>query len=756
MHWLPPPSSRQYERKLLSLVVSSAALFSVPTFGGQNIVVDQEHPFTGSGNGNYTFVSGEDRSDNVITITSYESLAVQNRLYGVRPNEGDALNNRMVINSQTQWFEGSAIVGTYVTKGSAVNNRVVLNSGIYSFTYDNGITGAKVSQGKSANGNVVEINEQTIIAGGSVRGAEVNNLTGIVSKNGILINGGYFSETEPLTANASIYGAFIDRSTASVVENFVEINGGTLDTKEIAAVNIHSGSPTEIKNNVVFINGGTFTSGSIYGVKGVGSKSTSGNGVIINGGQFEGTVNIYASDGAYSTNHDDFIEVNANDQMNLSNVRLYGSIYSPDNTLRINNANNLRIRSINRFDKLELGAIVWQTESPAVSIATDAQFKSISINSQNGFILEENQKISVGDSMTLVRSEVGYGFFSDLELTEEASDTVYTQANVARKISGNIIVTNEGNDIDYVVKNVELAEQTILLGENRAVTVAFLNEGSDAALKALEVPDELRGFALFAVAEGAASEYNVNDTLKINGWHFAAGLHGTADIADSGRLRAALYFENGTGNYRTFNSFNEEFFRGDGEVSYTGAGLAARYMWNNGWYAEGAIRVGSLKTEMSQAVRNARGNLLGYDSESFYWGGHLGLGRVLENESMKLDLYTRLYLTEVNGDSFNLGGDAFEFGDVSSKRFRIGSRIESIGWGLYFGAAYEREFDGEASMTAAGLNAPAESLKGNSFMGELGWKHRMTTIPFSVDLKAMGWTGERAGISGQMYLTYEF
>ena len=110
----------------------------------------------------------------------------------------------------------------------------------------------------------------------------------------------------------------------------------------------------------------------------------------------------------------------------------------------------------------------------------------------------------------------------------------------------------------------------------------------------------------------------------------------------------------------------------------------------------------------------------------------------------------------MDGDSFNLGGDKFEFGDISSQRLRLGSRIESIDWGVYFGAAYEREFDGEATMTAAGMNAPVESLKGNSFMGELGWKHQMTMVPLSVDLKATGWTGERSGVSGQLYLAYEF
>lgn len=147
---------------------------------------------------------------------------------------------------------------------------------------------------------------------------------------------------------------------------------------------------------------------------------------------------------------------------------------------------------------------------------------------------------------------------------------------------------------------------------------------------------------------------------------------------------------------------------------------------------------------------------MGYDAESFYWGGNLGFGHLFENDSIKLDLYSRFYWTEVDGDSFSLDGDSSEFRDISRRRVRIGSRIESFDWGVYFRTAYEHEFDGDASMTAAGIRAPIEALKGNSFMGELGGKYQMTKLPFLLDLKAAGWSGEQARISGQTRLAYEF
>lgn len=159
---------------------------------------------------------------------------------------------------------------------------------------------------------------------------------------------------------------------------------------------------------------------------------------------------------------------------------------------------------------------------------------------------------------------------------------------------------------------------------------------------------------------------------------------------------------------------------------------------------------------MNRAVRSAQGELLGYDSSSFYWGGHVGLGKILTNDTMKMNLYSRFYWTEVKGDSCSLGGDNFHFDDVSSRRVRVGSRVESKNLGLYLGAAYEYEFDGDAKMTVAGMQAPTESLEGSSFMGEVGWTKTLASIPLTIDTRVNGWTGERSGISGQMFFSYEF
>ena len=204
------------------------------------------------------------------------------------------------------------------------------------------------------------------------------------------------------------------------------------------------------------------------------------------------------------------------------------------------------------------------------------------------------------------------------------------------------------------------------------------------------------------------------------------------------------------------NSFNGETFSGSGDLNYRGGGLAVRYRLASDFYVEGSVRAGELKTEMDRAVRASSGELLGYSLRSFYWGAHAGLGQILENDASTLDLYGRIYHTEVDGENFNLGGDRFVFGDVKSTRTRIGAKIRSKAWGIYAGAAAEYEFDGDAKMTAADLDAPTESLKGLSMMGEVGWSWAPDTSPWALDVRVGGWGGARRGVVGQAYCAYRF
>ena len=111
----------------------------------------------------------------------------------------------------------------------------------------------------------------------------------------------------------------------------------------------------------------------------------------------------------------------------------------------------------------------------------------------------------------------------------------------------------------------------------------------------------------------------MNSDIKINGWSVIAGVGNADEFADGDKFSWGVFYENGSGNYRTYNEFNNEFFRGDG--------VAARYTNKNGVYTEGSLRAGMLKSDMDNALRDGAGNYYGYESESAYYGAHIGIGK---------------------------------------------------------------------------------------------------------------------------------
>ena len=260
---------------------------------------------------------------------------------------------------------------------------------------------------------------------------------------------------------------------------------------------------------------------------------------------------------------------------------------------------------------------------------------------------------------------------------------------------------------------------------------------------------------------GNRSKYDVNSDLKINGWSTIVGVGNAAEFADGDEFSWGVFYENGSGNYRTFNEFNNEFFRGDGSLVYNGGGIAARYENAHGVYTEGSLRAGMLKSEMDNALRDGSGNYYGYDSESAYYGAHIGVGKIISlSDSSDLDVYGKFFHTYTEGDSFTVAKDKFEFDSITSDRLRIGARVttnKANAFSTYYGLAYEYEFNGDADMRAQNLKAPTQSLQGSSYMAEVGFNYQPTPdSPWSFDLNMRGYAGEREGASFNVQATYTF
>ena len=336
-----------------------------------------------------------------------------------------------------------------------------------------------------------------------------------------------------------------------------------------------------------------------------------------------------------------------------------------------------------------------------------------------------------------------------------------TNAGVAQVITSDIAKDEAIQTITATIKGVELADQTKLVAENRAVAAAFVNQGTDLIADSLDTlsRDGKYGVKTFAAVHGNRSKYDVNSDIKINGWSTIVGV-GSETEHNGGDFSWGVFYENGSGNYRTFNSFNNEFFRGDGSLVYNGGGIAARYENTHGVYTEGSLRAGMLKSDMDNALSDGE-NKYGYSSESEYYGAHIGIGQIIPlTESSDLDVYGKFFHTYTEGDSFKVDTDEFEFDSINSDRLRVGARFttnKENKFSTYYGLAYEYEFNGDAEMRAAGLNAPTQSLQGSSYMAEVGFNYQPTPdSPWSFDFNMRGYAGEREGATFNVQATYTF
>ena len=531
--------------------------------------------------------------------------------------------------------------------------------------------------------------------------------------------------------NSVLTGKFIDESGA------VRYNSN--QTKDTASLTIDN----NFKTNAATI-AGAYAAGS----------ETAENGVInITGGttDWKGTVYAgYSEGGSASGNAINVLSATNASEMTLSG----GNAGSSGNTLTIT-GNGSTFDTIENFDTINFKDIALNSNAVLTLNSANLTGTTLNVTSLAG----SNNNYDVGDTVTLIKSENAITGTSDgINI-----DNDIVTAGVARDLEISTGLNADGKSIDMYVEDVSMNDQITLVAENRAVAAAFVNQGTDLISDSLDTisRDSNYGVKTFAAVHGNRSKYDVNSDIKINGWSVIAGV-GNADKFDNGsEFSWGVFYENGSGNYRTYNEFNNEFFRGDGSLVYNGGGIAARYTNKNGVYTEGSLRAGMLKSDMDNALRDGAGNFYGYESESAYYGAHLGVGKIISlSESSDLDVYGKFFHTYTEGDSFKVANDEFEFDSINSDHLRIGARITSNKenkFSTYYGLAYEYEFNGDADMTAQGLKAPTQSLQGSSVMAEVGLNYQPTpTSPWNFELNMRGYTGERQGGSFNVQATYTF
>lgn len=333
------------------------------------------------------------------------------------------------------------------------------------------------------------------------------------------------------------------------------------------------------------------------------------------------------------------------------------------------------------------------------------------------------------------------------------------QAGVALIVSGEIGKDNQNIYINPT--SVRASDQTAITTESRAAAAAFVNQGAETVSDSINsLQGAEAGISTFAIVSGNNSKYDTGSYVDINGWNGIVGVAKTKDL-NAGKFSYGAFFENGGGNYNTYNYFNGTSFRGDGNVVYNGGGLLMRYEQENGVYTEASLRAGTAKNEVSNALSDTDNKLYGFKTENAYYGAHIGIGKIIKLDNGKAwDIYGKYFHTHHEGDSVKIANDVFDFDSVDSDKLRIGARFsEKQGEKLtsYYGLAWEYEFSGDAGGTANHYAMYTPSLEGSTVIGEVGFRYTPgKASPWYFDANVRGYAGMQEGISGSVQAVYSF
>ena len=580
-----------------------------------------------------------------------------------------------------------------------------------------------------------------------------------VNADGLFVN--KFSqisvEKDATNANTIKISATVDKSalTGTFIDAYGTVYGNTNGTPKDKTDDIFTltiGDGFEANTDIV---------ASFYAVNKNDDTAQNAEGGIVNiSGTTDWGGTVYAGYSESGSVNDNTIDIAAGTKASQMTLKGYNNDSNADgNAASSHNNNTLNItgngsvfKGIENFETINFNNVALNNEAALSLINANLTGTTINVNSLAG-----GNKFKAGDTVTLIESESAIkGTADGITLANEI-----ITAGVAQDLTVSAGQSGD-NKIDLTITDVKLNSQTYHASQTRAASAAFVNQGTDLISDSLDTisRDDNYGVKTFAAVHGNRSKYDVADDIKINGWSTIVGV-GNADKFDNGsEFSWGVFYENGSGNYRTYNSFNNEFFRGDGSMVYNGGGIAARYENKNSVYTEGSLRAGMLKNELDNAMRNVNGSY-GYETESAYYGAHIGVGKIISlSDSSDLDIYGKFFHTYTEGDSVTIADDKFDFDSITSDRLRVGARITSNKenkFSTYYGLAYEYEFNGDADMTAQGLRADTQSLQGSSVMAEVGFNYQPTPdSPWSFDLNMRGYAGERQGGSFNVQATYTF
>ena len=607
------------------------------------------------------------------------------------------------------------VAGGAAADDNATNNRVNFNGGNVSGWTMGGVV---LSGTGNATDNEITLNDNT--GGGIISGGRVMfGVTGNADNNRVVVHGGTWD---------AVYGGY-NEGTGNSNGNTVTMYGGSVDLLNGG----RSVSVGDSSGNTVIVYGGTVN--TIYGGSSISADNntvTIYEGVIINvglqGGTFpfntNNTLNLHGWTGTLT-----FLHIFQN-----YNFYLPGTAQNGDTIVTVTNL------AVNMNDAV-------------VQVGIEGSSSALGVGDTVTLIDARAGLTATGINMQGVGMQ-GLSLFYDFNLSYDANKLYATVAE----------------------NGVQENPQIKVLLEGQSASAAFVGQGGELVAgsglqNALAAARGANGGAFtFGSMSGGTSRYHTGSHVDVDGFSLMAGFGWNLALNEgkNGTLLLAPFLEAGWGSYDSYNSFSHQpSVRGDGDISYYGGGLLARYDSPVNIYAEVSLRMGRVETDFrSGDIRNAvTGDTADYETSAVYYGAHLGLGYLWNIcELLTLDVYTKYLWTRQEGDSVTMAGEKYTFEGIDSHRWRNGARLSydvvldsGVVFSPYIGAAFDYEFDSRAKGSVNGRKIDSPDIMGATGMGELGLSFKPSaTGGLSLDLGLQGYTGKREGVAGSFQMKFAF
>ena len=294
--------------------------------------------------------------------------------------------------------------------------------------------------------------------------------------------------------------------------------------------------------------------------------------------------------------------------------------------------------------------------------------------------------------------------------------TLTTDEKIAGEITG-----TQGVSLDYkfsvrkkntdeiiaAVEETSLKNETKSLVETRAATTDVLGGGmsllADAgiasAVTAAAANVQTGAYTSWAAQGGSSMRVHSGSYVDTHGYTLNVGFARKQTTKD-GVLTFGPFVEYGRASYDSYLE-DAAATHGDGKVSYVGAGLLARQDKKSGFYIEGSVRGGRIKSDYAGIIAK---KATSYDISNPYYAIHLGMGKERKlRAGDSLETYLKYFYSHQSGTSAKLStGEDYNFDAVNSHRLRLGARYaHDMGENgrFYAGLAWDYEFKGEARAT---------------------------------------------------------